>query len=401
MNKEKLLSHIIPVIVLIIGAIIATLYVTNPEQAVTQPKPTSKPTIVKTTQLKAGRYTVKVEAMGQVIPAVKIALKARVNGEITKTNKNFLPGGHFKAGDAILHIDPEDYKIAMQKQQAIYNQANADFSLEMGQQEIAKKELALLTKITGKSIEKPALALRAPQLARAAAELKKARSDLATAKLNVRRTTIKAPFNALVTKREATFGEVISTQNSLATLVSTDEYWVDISVPINQLQWLNIPRSKDDTGSTVEVLQDGGRGSRSGTLINMTGTIDTRSRLASLLVSVLDPLLLDAKHTQQNIMPLIIGDYVKVVLNGKTLDKAFRIPLSQIHDGNVIWLAESGKLHIKQIMPVYEDRTFAYITSDLKDGDVIVTSDIAAAINGMKIMVPAKKQLSSKPVKKL
>ncbi len=323
--------------------------------------------------------------MGQIMPAVQIELKSRVSGEIVKTAEDFVPGGYFRAGEPILHIDPEDYALAVRKQEAILQQAEADFKLEMGRQTIAKNELEILAKSTGKRLDDPALALREPQLATAKAELEKARSDLDTAKLNLRRTTIAARFNALVTERHATVGDTVSTQDNLATLVNTDEYWVKISVPIHHLQWLEIPSKKGDVGSNAYILQDEGRGVREGYLLKMTGTLDAQSRLADMLVAVPDPLLLNRSADRQDSAPLIIGDYVKVILEGKTLKKAFRLPLAWLHDGNTVWVMQDGKMRFREITPVFEDRTHAYITSGLTRGEMVITSDIPVAIDGMKV----------------
>jgi multidrug resistance efflux pump len=59
-----------------------------------------------------------------------------------------------------------------------------------------------------------------------------AESALAAAQLNVRRAGLKAPFNAFVQRAMADPGQLVNAQSQIATLVGTDSFWVQVSVPI-------------------------------------------------------------------------------------------------------------------------------------------------------------------------
>lgn len=389
MDNIDLKKFAIPIVVLVIGIVIFTLFIKNPDEAKKRPQAESKGFLVEVKSVEFGNYPIKVEAMGQIAPAMEVELKPQISGEILSIEGEFIPGGFFKTDEPILYIDPEDYKIAKQKQEAVFSQAEADFKLEMGRQSVAKNELDILAKTTGKKLDNPALALRAPQLSQAKAELQKAKSDLNMAELNLSRAVIKAPFNALITSRNTTIGDKVTPQTSLATLVNTDEYWVKISVPIHSLQWLNIPKGDDYTLNFVDIIMDSGRGKREGYLLKMIGTLDTQSRLADMLVAIPDPLLLTQKET--NLVPLILGDYVKVVIAGKTLENSVRIPISWLRDDNILWLFKDGKLFFQKVEPVYEDRDYVYIKSGLAEGDIVITSDIPVPIGGMKIRISGGK----------
>lgn len=386
MDKKIIKQIFIPLWVLLLGIIIATLFVSNPDEAKKKPVIEDKGFLVETAKIKLGDYPITVEAMGQITPAMEITLKPQVSGEIITASNEFVPGGFFESGEEILTIDPKDYQIAKQKQQAILQQAEADFRLEMGRQTVAKNELEILAKSTGKKLDNPDLALRAPQLLQAKAELDKAKSDLKVANLNLERTMINAPFNAIITGRSATIGDKVTPQTSIATLVSTDEYWVKISVPVNSLQWLEIPKGTGDYNlSFAKVIMDGGRGTREGFLLRMTGTVDTKSRLADMLVAIPDPLLLNIKEPRENEIPLILGDYVKVELEGKKLKQVARIPSGWVRDGNIVWIMKNNRMYFTRVNILYEDRNYAYIDSGLENGDVVVTSDVPVPVEGMKV----------------
>ncbi|PCJ98498.1 MAG: hypothetical protein COA45_07160 [Zetaproteobacteria bacterium] len=338
--------------------------------------------IVKTTPVHLGTYPVKIEVMGRVTAALEIALKSRVSGEIIKVSNEFLPGGFVKAREEIVYIDPADYALDIKVKKAAIEQARAVLTLELGQQAIAKDELKIIEQSTGRKLANSDLALRKPQLAQARANLSAARANMELAELNLERTIIKAPFNALIRVRNTNLGDIISQQDTLATLVSTDEFWIDAEIPVHHLRWLQFPKGMKG-GSDAVITLDGGRGTRGGKLLKQTGSINPNSHLASVIISVPDPLLLSNVNAKKS--PLILGDYVRVTLIGKQLKNAARIAQSNIRDKNTIWLERAGKLLIQPVFIAYEDRQYSYITQGLRYGDKIITSNIITPIHGMDI----------------
>lgn len=340
--------------------------------------------IVKTMPVALGTYPIKIEVMGHVVAARKAALKARVSGEIIKVSDEFIPGGLLKAQEEILHIDPSDYVLDVKVKKAALSQARAVLTLELGQQAIAKDELKIIEQSTGRKLANSDLALRKPQLAQARANVESAKASLALSDLNLTRTTLKAPFNALVSMRATDQGNVISPQDTLATLVSTDEFWIDAEIPVHNLRWLVLPQG-EKAGSTAHITLDGGRGERTGALIKTTGSLNQQSHLAAVIISVRDPLLLEATNALKS--PMILGDYVKVTLMGKKLSNTARISQSHLRNNNTIWLERGEKLIIQPIEIAYADRQYAYISKGLKHGDKIVTSNIITPIHGMDIVL--------------
>ena len=391
------LKPFLPLLVLLGGIAITALFILNPNEAKKRPKPEEQGMLVTTTTTETGDYTIELEAMGQIVPAMEVALKPQVSGTVEFIADSFVPGGFFRMGDPILHIDPEDYAKNKKKQEALLKQAEADYALEMGRQSVARRELDILAKTTGKKLERPNLALREPQLAQARAELEKAQAELDAAKLMLARTTIHAPFNALVTERFVTLGDTVSNQTTLATLVNTDEYWVKISVPTQHLQWLKLATAKTHDPSPAHILFGEGNASREGYLLRMVGTLDPQSRLADLLVAVPDPLLLVGPKQMQDKQPLILGDYVTVKLEGKTLTHVTRLPIQLLRDGNVLWIEKAGTLEIRPVTPLYEDRHYVYFDQGIAPEDQIISSNIPVPVEGMRVRLQSTDEAPAAP----
>jgi RND family efflux transporter MFP subunit len=356
---------------------VALWYAENPAMVERRPAPLPAALPVEISAAESGDYMVTVEAMGRVIPATSAQIRSQVGGEIITAAEAFVPGGFFAQDDVMLEIEPADYEFAVKKQEALFRQAEAAYRLEMGRQEVAKNELAMLERTTGKKPENAALALRRPQLDQARAEMEKAKADMDTAQLSLSRTTVKAPFNALVTERLAVRGDRVGAQDIIASLAGTDEYWVELSVPLSDLRWMDFP-------APAVVHLDGGRGTRKAQMMRMTGTLDTASRLAGVLVAVPYPMLL-AEDAPETDFPLMLGDYVRVSLSGKRLENTVRVPLAWLRDGNMIWVMREDRLQFNQLTILREDRNYAYIADGLTAGDMVVTSDISVPVEDMKI----------------
>jgi RND family efflux transporter MFP subunit len=329
-----------------------------------------------------GSHQVKISAMGSVVPAREMTLKARVTGQVASTNPEFTVGGIIDRGERILKIDPQDYQLALARQKSQLINAQYELKVEMGHQEVAQREWALLN--TGKPAD-PAdveLALRKPHLAKAKSDLAAAQAELEQAKLNLSRTDILAPFNAVVREKYVEIGSQISTQDALADLVGTDEYWIRVSIPVDRLRWLRVPVSRSDTGSPVTVHYRGHQ--RPGRVIRLLGDLEPQGRMARILVSVEDPL--GRRNPQPDRPALLIGEYVRVEISGTRLTDIYRIPRSALRDNSTIWLVgPDDTLQIKPVDTIWREKNVVLIENHINPGDRLVVSDLAAPVAGMRI----------------
>jgi len=386
-RRIQMINGILVLLVLGIGVAGGAWLIANPEEARKRPHQEAVPQLVEVAPVESGDYAVRISAMGQVVPALEAQIRPQVGGEIIAVADEFVPGGFFRTGEDMVFIDPRDYELAVEKQRALLAQVEADMSLEMGRQSVAQAEMNILAKTTGKTLDNPDLALRRPQLAQAEADIRRVQSDLDDALLDLERTVIRAPFNALVTTRNATLGSRVTSGDVLARLVSTDEYWIDISVPVDDLKWLSLPLHSTDAGAIAQVILDGGRGARKGRLARLTGSLDAQGRLAQLLVSIKDPLLLEDGAQTSGAPALILGDYVEVSLEGNRLSGVVRLKLEWLRDGDTLWVFDDGALKIVKVGVLYRDRDYAYLRDGVSAGAQVVISDIPVPVDGMKLSI--------------
>lgn len=328
-------------------------------------------------------HQVLLSAAGTVIPAREVILKSRVAGQVLEINPGFIEGSHIKEGEEILKIDPEDYNLAIARKKSAIANAQYALKLEMGYQDVAKREWQLLKGDKPADKQDIELALRKPHLAKARADLAAARAELKQARLELARTTVKAPFNAFVRSKSVEVGSQVSTQDRLAELVGTDVYWIRVSIPVAQLKWIHLPRAAGDPGSEVRVVYRNGA-ERRGSVIKLLGDLELEGRMARILVSVDDPL--DIKSTANGRPPLLIGEYVRVEIKGELLENVYRIQRSALRDNTSIWLLDKdNRLEIRTVQTLLRGTDTVVLGQGLQKGERLIVSDLAKPVNGMPL----------------
>lgn len=356
------------------------------------------PTVLIQT-VKPSSYQIIVTAMGTVIPDREVVLKSRVSGEIVEIHPEFTEGGFLKKDMRIIQIDPQDYELALARKRSTVTDAEYALKLELGHQAVAKREWGLL------NLGKPAqdmekeLALRQPHLSKVRADLSAAEAELKAAMLDLERTHITAPFNAMVRSKSVDLGSQITPQEPLAELVGTDAYRIQASLPVDRLEWIDVPVQAGDYGSKARIIY--GQGNEcSGTVIRLMGDLATEGRMARILVEVADPLGMNSSN--QDRTPLLIGEYVRVKIIGRKLDNVFQIPRTALKDNSSIWIvAENQTLEIRKVRPVWRDADVVLLKDGLKPGEQLIVSDLPAPVEGMTVRVePLKSEMKSdQPVK--
>lgn len=391
---KKTLMTLLPLVVLVAAVILARYEIsTRPEPQRTERTAAATPVEVVVARRETFRLT--VDGMGTVRPARSVILRVQVTGRIVEQSPELVPGGLLKEGEVALRIDPADYELAVSQAEAEMRQVQSELRLEEGRQKIAQREWELLGADIPASEAGRDLALRKPQKASAEARLLAAQSRLDLARLNLRRTTVRAPFNALVQNESTEVGDLVTPQTALATLVGTDEFWVQVSLPVDRLPYVAF-QDKEDGGRTgARVSKATGQGhalERSGRVVRLLGDLEPGSQLARVLVAVDDPLgLRDSRP------PLLVGSYVQVDIDGGEMADVVPLPRAALRDGGRVWLINDGHLRIEHVSVVWKTRDTVLVASGVAEGDRVVTSLLNAPVPGMALRIADGEAVQDEP----
>jgi RND family efflux transporter MFP subunit len=341
--------------------------------------------LVEAMRVEAGKQQIVIDTMGLVTPARAIDLQPRVEGELVEVHPDLEPGGFLEAGVVIARIDPVDYELAVRQAEAAVAQMESALKLEMGQQEVAREEFELLGETLGNGDS--SLVLREPQLEAARADLERAKASLRTAELSLQRTVLKAPFNSIVQAESVESGAIVSRNETVARLVGTDTFWVELSVPVDTLRWIELPGRDGEGGSLVRIYDEAAWGAgahREGRVIRYAASLDEQSRTARLVVAVDDPL---AMGQEKGAMPrMLLGSYVSGMIQGTQIPNAVAFPRQHLRQDDTVWvMTKEGRLEIREVEVLWRGKTEVVVVDGLYSGEWIVTSNLTAPVDGMRI----------------
>jgi len=369
---QRLLSFIL--IVLIIGAGgygVKYFLSSRPMPKMSKPEKIIPSVTVK--NIKPSEHQVSISAYGNVKIKNAVEIKSQVSGIVTYVSDNLDLGEFVEEGNILVKIDKTDYEIALEKSMSALKQAQSNLTLEKGKQAVAKKEWEIMQKRGGDNIseEQKALALRVPQLMSARASVKQAEADVRKARLDLKRTVIEAPFNGIVMEKNVSRGSYLNVQGSVAKIISTEDFYIEVYVEKDKLKWLD--KSKP-------VIIESGTGKFTGNVEEVLPDVQDKGLMAKLLITVKNPL--------QSEPPLLVGDYAELTLKGKVLKDIYKIPRSAVSDRGKIYLVDQdSRLRINEYDKMWEDEKNIYVKNTFPPQWKLVVSKIFAPSDGMKVKI--------------
>lgn len=394
-------KFILPVVIVVAGIVAAKGLIAFKPSASRQPGTGRVTPTVQVRAITVSTDPAQLTTTGTVLPAVELALTPQVTGRIIQRNSKLIPGSYVKQGDMLAQIDPQDYAIKVRQEKATARKAQLELEMEQGRKTLAQREWELLSE--HQSDRTPtSLSSRESHIDAARAAYEAAQGALERAKLDLSRTTLRAPFDAIVVDQHVQIGQVVSAQTVVATLIGTDNLWVKVNVPVDMLQHLAIPGMNRDSqahGSVAVIQHDLGQGAqnveRTGYVLRLLSQLDPQTRTAQLLINIPKPFANAATQsgaTQPN-LPLLPGAFVRVTLSGETIPNTFAIPRAALHEGHTVWVAvpkketQGAELLPRRVEVQWGNTDQVFVRGDLAAGEHIVTSPLAVPVAGMAVQL--------------
>ncbi len=378
MNASSVLKFVAPLLILALGAGGAKALMSRKTTVETKP-PAALVSAVEYTTVSSGAPTARVQATGIVEGDRQVSLSSLVSGEVVSTSDDLIPGGRFRKGATLLRVDPRDYELAVAQERSRLQQADLELTLEEQRGSTALREWELLG--GGKDASEAPLALRGPQLETVKRSREAANSGLERAKLNLERTTLRAPFNSMVLMENVEVGQLLNPGASIVTLVGTDRFRVKVSVPVEQLAHIAIPGIDGTVGSDALLIQDlgGSQIDRPGRVMQLAGQLDPQTRTADVYIAIEKPLTGDG-------LPMLPGAFVTVQIEGKPVDGAVAVPREALVDGSAVWtLTPDDRLARTEVTVGWTDESTVFVLDGLADGTRVIVTPPSLPIEGAPV----------------
>ena len=314
----------------------------------------------------AGDVTYSVTGVGSVEAFEQVQVTSRVPGAVEKVR--FKEGDAVGAGQVLVEIEPERYRLAVEaakanlkKTQAARDDAQANLSRRERDPNLFPAE------------EVQTFGTRASV---AAADAAQAEATLQQAQLNLRDAYVRAPIAGVMETRSVQTGQYVTAGSTLATMVRREPLLVRLEVPEKDAASL-----KPGLPARVEVT--GEERDYSAVLTHVAGAANEGSRMVSVTGRIDDP-------GRGALRP---GAFAQVTIPVGQASGAPVIPQTAVRPsekGFLAYVVENGVAHERVLLLGLRTATGdVEVRSGLKVGESVVVRGAEALRDGVKVRIDA------------
>ena len=369
-------------------AVTVLLYLNRPQTETAEPE--YKPVSVDVAEVVKQSVRIQIQAQGTVTPLHESSLLAEVKGRVIEVSPALNAGGYVAEGDMLLRIDPRDYETSLLRAEAAVESAESALAQEKGRAEVARKEWQKLPPGSQRSQEAKDLYLRKPQLEQAQAQLLAARADLGTARDNLERTIVRAPYDALIRHKHTDLGQFVSPGTPLVDVFAVATAEVRLPIPQGRLDYLELPGPGElARSSEIDLYTDVGGEVRHWTaqLHRTEGVFDERSRALYAVARVEDPYRLQDSKSE----PLRFGTFINANIQGREIKDIVPLPRYVLRAGNYVWVVdENMRLRNRRVSVLRTGGDVIYVNAGLDDGDLVSLTNLDNSFESAEVVIHSK-----------
>jgi len=376
---------LVPLILLLAGASAWYMIWARPEPErrvpeVVAPLVRVQPVTFETVQL-------TVASQGTVAPRTESRLVSEVAGRVEWVSPSFVSGGFFEQGEPLVRIDDHDFRQAVVRAEADVTRARLRLAQEEAEAEVARREWEDL----GQGEATP-LTLRVPQVDDARATLAAAEAALQTARRDLERTEVRAPYVGRVRSKAVDLGQFVTVGTSLGSIYSVDYAEIRLPLPDQDLAFLDLPLVyRGNEGSnpgpkvTLSARFAGGDYSWTGRVVRTEGEIDAQSRLVHVVARVKDPY---GRGANPDRPPLAAGMFVQAEIAGRAVPDVAVLPRAALRGTNeMLVVDDEDRLRIRAVDVLRTTSETVIVRGGLEAGERVCLSPLEAVTDGMRVRI--------------
>jgi len=361
------------------GAAVVTRNVWSPQGAVAQ-APAQGPRVVAVEVATAVKKStpVQIEALGTVTPMASVAVRSRVDSEITEVL--FADGARVKQGEILLKLDSRAIEAQIL-------QAEGNIARDKAQLEGAERDMRRYTELVAKNAT-PVTNLdnAKTQAAVYAAAQQADEAMLKNLQVQLSYATITAPIAGRISAATVKVGNFVRSADLLpiATIIQTAPVYVTFPVPQISLPALRDALAEGTT--SVEVMIPGDSRRALGRVGMIENTVDPGTGMLNVRGAM--------PNEDELLWPgTLVQTYLKLRNEEAITVPAAAVQVSQT--GTIVYVIKGDKA---ELVPVKVSRTLgdtAVIESGVSVGDIVVVDGHLQLTNGSRVAIRASKKPTS------
>lgn len=315
-----------------------------------------------------------LEAHATVTPLQAIVLRSELPGTIIAIEAGFEDGRLVQQGDALVKLDPIPFELEVERARAGLARAVLELELEKAEARTVRRDR---NQHLGDN-DPGGVGTRELHVAYREAEVAAARAELRDAERKLDLTTLRAPFDAVISERQVNLGTRLMAGDPLARLEGIE--MAEIRVPVEARHYPQINAAADRI--RVQITAATGA-SRSGRLRGVAGVVAEHSNVMHVLVGFPDPYALQ----NEDQLPLPFGSHALVRLTAIPLDKGVILPAAALNGEQVLVVNGEDRIERRQVNPVHRDGEQVLISAGLRTGERVVLQANSGLQDGQRVAV--------------
>jgi len=373
---------------------------------------------ISTVPVRFGNVQPQLRLYGNTIAGRQVEIRSLVAGQVVSTNDGVRDGGRIDKDEAILTIDPFNFRADLQETRAQAAEAaarirefEASLAVERGnlkyareQQQLAETDLqraeplAKRGAVTERTVDDRRLILNQrrqavaqsenniavwqARIAQQKAALDRLKTAEQRAEQRLAETRLVAPFNAYVTDVGAQVGRMVGVNDRVATLIDRD--WIEVIFTVTDRQFGRLVKGADGIeGRKVQVRWNVGE-----TPLVYDAVID---RIGANVTSTAGGVQLYARIANPAAgVGLRPGAFVEVMVPDNEFSDVARLPSTAVFDGDTVYAIKDGKLEARKVAIVSTADSDVLVRGDLVEGEKIMTTRLSLPGAGVRVREVAR-----------
>jgi len=368
---------------------------------------------VETLTVAAADHAPTINVFGETTAGREVELRSLVAGEVVEVHPNLKAGGAVQQGEVLVAIDRFDYEGAVTEAEANLAEARAGLveseggvRLQKGNVVRAQEQLAFAQKdleraeellgkgaVTERTLDdrklivsqrrqaleqaQNSLALEEARVDQQTAAIKRLEWRLQNAQRQLENTILTAPFDAIVRSEAAELGRLVSVNDAIVSLYSSEAFEVRFTLSDNQYG-----RLLADTGAVVGrpaavTWYLGNEPVTYPAIVTRIGADVASNRGGVDLIA-----RIDATEAGVALRP---GVFVEVSLADRSYAQSYRIPETAFYGDGTVFVVKDSRLQPREVTSLAIDDGSLLVTGELADGDVLLTTRIPEAGEGLLV----------------
>lgn len=313
---------------------------------------------------------VRVPISGRVVARDKITVIPEVTGKLTSGTKPFKEGNRFSKGEVLMQLDASDAKMGVVSQRSTL-QSNLTLLLADIKIDYPSEFKTWETYIA--HLDPTSTLQSLPEVKEAGLKnLLVAKGvyqffyQIRSSEAQLRKFTILAPFNGIVTSANVTEGEVIRAGQPIGNFLRTDSYEMEVGLSLDE-------KEKIGLGDEILLTSTDREGEWKGKVSRISNAIDPATQTVKVYLNVTGEGLYDGLYLSGDVHA---GEAVNVM----------RYPSNLLISENGVFVIEDGKLVKKEVDIIHREPQ-SVLMAGLDPGTVLIGKVVPGAYEGMQVSI--------------